>query len=191
MIEEQPDESIEITQETGFKPGAIGHKAFILIAAAFAIGFFLGRFASPATTLTTIFRIGRVDDFPLGSVTDIELQATFSDPDPAVVGAIDTRSTLEPSSAAVSPVLIFLVHDPEVGFLALYNRDPHLGCRIKWNGAALRFEDPCHGSQYTRTGGYIFGPSPRGLDRFAVVVAEDGSLSVDLAKFQLGPPSSH
>ena len=38
----------------------------------------------------------------------------------------------------------------------------------------------------TSQGGYLAGPSPRGLDRFAVTVI-DGDVVVDVAAFQYGP----
>lgn len=43
---------------------------------------------------------------------------------------------------------------------------PHLGCRFEWSPAGFpnRFACPCHGSQFTREGVKISGPTPRGLD---------------------------
>ncbi len=44
---------------------------------------------------------------------------------------------------------------------------PHLGCRFEWNlpGAPKnRFACPCHGSQFSREGEKLAGPTPRGLD---------------------------
>jgi Rieske Fe-S protein len=45
---------------------------------------------------------------------------------------------------------------------------PHLGCGIDWNGAAGRFECPCHGSVFDPNGTCTAGPSPRPMDELAV-----------------------
>ena len=37
-------------------------------------------------------------------------------------------------------------------------------------------------------GDYLEGPAPRGLDRFAVIVTNDGSVEVDVSKLQMGAP---
>jgi len=74
---------------------------------------------------------------------------------------------------------------------ALYQRCPHLGC--KPNSCLKNFwlECPCHGSRYDRLGvkaaGAQFGPAPRGMDRFSISVAADGTLILDTSKITLGP----
>jgi cytochrome b6-f complex iron-sulfur subunit len=88
----------------------------------------------------------------------------------------------------VTPI-IFLVNDSEHGPLALYARDPHrFGCWVAWEESKRRFADPCGGSRYTQTGEYIYGPAPRGLDRFAVIVMNDGEVLVNVSDYQQGPP---
>ena len=59
------------------------------------------------------------------------------------------------------------------GFMALFQRCVHLGCRVPWCGTSQGFECPCHGSKYNYTGEYESGPAPRNLDRF-VVELRDG-----------------
>lgn len=59
------------------------------------------------------------------------------------------------------------------GFMALWQRCVHLGCRVPWCGTSQGFECPCHGSKYNYTGEYESGPAPRNLDRF-VVELRDG-----------------
>ena len=59
----------------------------------------------------------------------------------------------------------------EQGFVALYQRCVHLGCRVPWCQTSQWFECPCHGSKYNRVGEKKAGPAPRGLDRFALVVS--------------------
>ena len=72
------------------------------------------------------------------------------------------------------------------GFMALYQKCVHLGCRVPWCESSSWFECPCHGSRYNRWGEYRFGPAPRGLDRFAVTV-ENGNVVVDTATTITGP----
>lgn len=73
------------------------------------------------------------------------------------------------------------------GVVALYQKCPHLGCRVPYCKSAQWFECPCHGSQYNRVGEKKAGPAPRGLDRFGVEVS-GGVLSVDTSQIILGPP---
>ncbi|MGI8938415.1 MAG: ubiquinol-cytochrome c reductase iron-sulfur subunit [Iamia sp.] len=61
----------------------------------------------------------------------------------------------------------------EVGLVALYQKCPHLGCRVPECATSQWFECPCHGSQYNRVGEKKGGPAPRGLDRFAMAIEGD------------------
>lgn len=58
--------------------------------------------------------------------------------------------------------------------VALYQRCPHLGCRVPFCESSGRFECPCHGSIFNLKGEYLAGPSPRGLDRFPLEVTQEG-----------------
>ena len=66
----------------------------------------------------------------------------------------------------------------EAGVVALYQKCPHLGCRVPSCATSKWFECPCHGSQYNQVGEKKGGPAPRGMDLFAMTVA-GGSLTVD------------
>jgi cytochrome b6-f complex iron-sulfur subunit len=74
---------------------------------------------------------------------------------------------------------------------ALYQRCPHLGCKPNPCLRNFWLECPCHGSRYDRLGikaaGAQYGPAPRSMDRFATLVAADGTLTVDTSKITLGP----
>jgi cytochrome b6-f complex iron-sulfur subunit len=74
---------------------------------------------------------------------------------------------------------------------ALYQRCPHLGCKPNPCLRNFWLECPCHGSRYDRLGvkaaGNQYGPAPRGMDRFAIVVSADGTLTIDTSKITLGP----
>jgi cytochrome b6-f complex iron-sulfur subunit len=73
------------------------------------------------------------------------------------------------------------------GFMALYQRCVHLGCRVPWCESSQWWECPCHGSKYNQAGEYKEGPAPRGLDRFAITL-QGQQVVVDTSKIVTGPP---
>ena len=73
------------------------------------------------------------------------------------------------------------------GVVALYQKCPHLGCRVPECSSSQWFECPCHGSQYNRVGEKKGGPAPRGMDRFGVSV-DNGMLVIDTGTVFGGPP---
>jgi cytochrome b6-f complex iron-sulfur subunit len=77
----------------------------------------------------------------------------------------------------------------EKGVLALWQKCPHLGCRVPSCATSKWFECGCHGSQYNMAGEKKGGPAPRGMDRFAMSFNGD-VLTVDTSKAgQIqGPP---
>ena len=75
----------------------------------------------------------------------------------------------------------------EAGVIALYQKCPHLGCRVPQCLSSQWFECGCHGSQYNRVGEKKGGPAPRGMDRFAMTVDGD-VLTVDTGAVIDGPP---
>ena len=74
---------------------------------------------------------------------------------------------------------------------ALYQRCPHLGCKPNPCLKNFWLECPCHGSRYDRLGtkalGVQYGPAPRSMDRFSILVKPDATLWVDTLKITLGP----
>ncbi len=76
-------------------------------------------------------------------------------------------------------------HEGEV--IAIAEKCPHLGCRVAWCESSGEFECPCHGSAFNRLGEHRTGPSPRGMDRFPVVL-EDGVVNVDTGALEDGAP---
>jgi cytochrome b6-f complex iron-sulfur subunit len=84
--------------------------------------------------------VGKVDDFPPGSVTHI------------------------------SNGRFYLSRLTDGGFLALYQRCTHLGCNVPWDQAAGAFVCPCHNSQFTPDGSVLNPPAPRPLDLFTVTI---------------------
>ena len=80
-----------------------------------------------------------------------------------------------------------VVEGYDQGIVALYQKCPHLGCRVPWCKTSQWFECPCHGSQYNRVGEKKGGPAPRGMDRFVATV-EGGTIIVDTKTIIPGPP---
>jgi nitrite reductase/ring-hydroxylating ferredoxin subunit len=81
----------------------------------------------------------------------------------------------------------FFVTQHEGALRGLYQRCPHLGCRVPFCSSSDRFECPCHGSVYNLIGEYIAGPAPRGMDRFEISIQED-HVMVDTSTVVEGPP---
>ena len=97
------------------------------------------------------FNVGPYDDFPVGSVTPVE------------VGRF------------------YLVRLDDGGFLAIYRRCTHLGCAVPFDQARSEFVCPCHGSVFTNEGDVLNQPAPRPLDLFALRINDLGELVVDTA----------
>ena len=93
-------------------------------------------------------------------------------------------SALPKAKKVYKPVI---VAGMERGVVALYQRCPHLGCRVPWCQTSQWFECPCHGSKYNAVGEKKAGPAPRGMDRFAIAFSGD-NITIDTATVILGPP---
>jgi cytochrome b6-f complex iron-sulfur subunit len=92
-----------------------------------------------------------------------------------------------PKAKKVSAYTPPIVAGMEAGFVALYQKCVHLGCRVPWCQSSQWFECPCHGSKYNKVGEKVGGPAPRGLDRFVLQVT-GGNIVVDTGNLVLGPP---
>ena len=103
-------------------------------------------------------------------------------PNGSIEKAESVYSTPELSGMTVGPKLGL-----DGGIVALYQKCPHLGCRVPSCDTSQWFECPCHGSQYNQVGEKRGGPAPRGMDRFAMTVGADGSLTVDTGTIIQGP----
>jgi cytochrome b6-f complex iron-sulfur subunit len=79
-----------------------------------------------------------------------------------------------------------LVEAGGLGYMALYQKCVHLGCRVPFCKQSQWFECPCHGSKYNRAGEYKLGPAPRGMDRFRIAVDGD-AVMVDTSQIVIGP----
>jgi cytochrome b6-f complex iron-sulfur subunit len=81
----------------------------------------------------------------------------------------------------------FYVTQYQGGLRALYQKCPHLGCKVPFCESSAQFECPCHGSVYNVLGEYLAGPAPRGMDRFPISIEND-HVMVDTSTIVEGPP---
>lgn len=93
-------------------------------------------------------------------------------------------SALDRAKAVYAPPVLAGM---EEGVVALWQKCPHLGCRVPGCASSQWFECPCHGSQYNQVGEKKGGPAPRGMDHFAMEVS-GGVLTVDTGTIFEGPP---
>jgi cytochrome b6-f complex iron-sulfur subunit len=125
-----------------------------------------------------------------GTVSDVEKTLLTKQPFYNPVGRFyinpypTDAATLAKAKKVYSPALIAGM---SAGYVALYQKCVHLGCRVPWCTSSQWFECPCHGSKYSRTGEQKHGPAPRGLDRFAISISA-GSITVDTSTVFVGPP---
>ncbi|MFM7509963.1 MAG: ubiquinol-cytochrome c reductase iron-sulfur subunit [Actinomycetota bacterium] len=95
-----------------------------------------------------------------------------------------------PSSALAKAEQVYspaVLNSLKAGIAVLYQKCPHLGCRVPDCKSSQWFECPCHGSQYNQAGEKKGGPAPRGMDRFATEV-NGGVLTVNTGQVIQGPP---
>jgi cytochrome b6-f complex iron-sulfur subunit len=95
------------------------------------------------------FKAGKPEDFPPGSVTLDEGQK------------------------------VYIVRAKEGYFYALSAVCTHLGCITNWKADQGIIACPCHGSKFNTDGTKIAGPAPRPLERFSMVLDDQGQLVVD------------
>lgn len=102
-------------------------------------------------------------------------------------GGVVTAGPVEsfpPGSVAEFPDgRFFLIRSQDGGFLAVYNRCPHLGCVVHWEAQENRFLCPCHASSFDLYGNFESPPVSRPLDAFPVRI-QDANVRVDTTKLQ-------
>ncbi len=76
---------------------------------------------------------------------------------------------------------VWLVRNDE-GIYALSTVCTHLGCTPNWLSSERKFKCPCHGSGFRFTGINFEGPAPRPLERYRILLADDGQIIVDKTK---------
>lgn len=143
--------------------------------------------------------VGKLKDFPVGSAKHVVVDGHFFDPGLTIK---DPSNKLVPHGMT-SPIRLYIVHSAPGELFAFLQRDPHLGCRIGLlsdlpekvresygAGTKVFFVDPCHGESFDFTGHCLGSGCDRGLDRFGLRFAADGSVLVDLRDFRFGPPKN-
>jgi cytochrome b6-f complex iron-sulfur subunit len=125
----------------------------------------------------------------VGNVADIEADIAAND---GFLYLAEGRMWLTqyPASALEKAAAVYpasMMQGLEAGVIALYQKCPHLGCRVPSCETSQWFECPCHGSQYNQAGEKKGGPAPRGMDHFAMTVS-GGRLVVDTGTIIQGPP---
>jgi cytochrome b6-f complex iron-sulfur subunit len=127
-------------------------------------------------------RVGKFDEI-MEEIADTK--------EPFYVGAgrtyINPYPTGDAEKARSVAAYAAMVEGLEQGVIAMYQKCPHLGCRVPWCSTSQWFECPCHGSQYNRVGEKKGGPAPRGMDHFVATV-ENGIIVVDTGTVIPGPP---
>lgn len=68
------------------------------------------------------------------------------------------------------------------GIVAISAKCTHLGCTPNWSPQEDKFKCPCHGSGFYKDGINFEGPAPRPLERFRIVLAQDGQILIDKNK---------
>ena len=114
-------------------------------------------------------QVGKVDQFKVGETVDV----VFEDASPLPWAGVTARSAA------------WLRRDAAEEFTAYTVHCTHLGCPPNWLPSEQKFKCPCHGSGFYISGVNFEGPAPRPLERFRVVMADDGQILVDKSrKFQ-------
>lgn len=76
--------------------------------------------------------------------------------------------------------VVFAYKDAQEGIVALSSVCTHLGCPVRWERRAMRFECPCHGGVYNARGQVLSGPPKRPLTRLKTKI-EDNRILIEKA----------
>jgi cytochrome b6-f complex iron-sulfur subunit len=130
--------------------------------------------------------------FRVGLMSDIlRAQPRFGQGYPYSHSAARTFLVNVPAARALAGGSPIEVPNPGAGdMIALWRKCPHLGCMVPdLCESVKRFECRCHGSTYNILGEKLEkGPAERGMDRFAVLVEEDGTVVIDTSEIIFGAP---
>jgi cytochrome b6-f complex iron-sulfur subunit len=127
---------------------------------------------------------------PIGRVADIESGIRAGD---GFFYAPEARAWITEYPADALPKAREVYSDNllvgmERGLIAMYQKCPHLGCRVPQCLSSQWFECGCHGSQYNQVGEKKGGPAPRGMDHFPLEFSGAGEVSVDTGTIVQGQP---
>lgn len=147
------------------KPASPERRQFIITWLGFAWTVFA---VATATALSTCLRFM----FP-NVLFEPKMAFKIGTPDSYENGKVDTRWE--------DKYGVWIVRSPE-GIYALSTVCTHLGCKPSWYDSEQKFKCPCHGSGFYKSGVNFEGPAPRPLERFSIVLADDGQILVDKSK---------
>ena len=134
--------------------------------------------------LGATFRVGSVDDI-------LRAEPRFAAGYPYTYAPARSFLVNVPAARALAGGETVDVRSPRASdLLALWRTCPHLGCMVpELCESVKRFECRCHGSTYNILGEKLEkGPAERGMDRFAVLIEEDGTVVIDTREVISGPP---
>jgi Rieske Fe-S protein len=80
-----------------------------------------------------------------------------------VVGRVADLQLRKPASVDYGDDVLFLVKTSATQVVVLSQTCPHVGCKVKFNGASQQFDCPCHASHFSIDGKRLGGPSPRDM----------------------------
>ncbi|HEX7197802.1 MAG TPA: Rieske 2Fe-2S domain-containing protein [Candidatus Limnocylindria bacterium] len=130
--------------------------------------------------------------FRVGLVSDIlRAQPRFAEGYPYSFAPARSFLVNVPAARALAAGTPTEVPNPGAGeMIALWRKCPHLGCMVPdLCDSVKRFECRCHGSTYNILGEKLEkGPAERGMDRFAVLVDEEGTVIIDTSEIIFGAP---
>ena len=149
----QADDNTQVTRRSFFSWLSLGWLAFVAATG----GFFtmMLRFFFPNVLFEPVqtFRAGYPEDYEAGEI-DLRWKSKYA---------------------------TWIIRNDE-GIYALSTTCTHLGCTPNWLVAEQKFKCPCHGSGFRKTGINFEGPAPRPLERFRIVLADDGQIVIDKTK---------
>lgn len=130
--------------------------------------------------------------FRVGSLSDVlTAQPTFAQGYPYNFSAARTFLVNVPAARALASGTPIDAPSPSAEeMIALWRRCPHLGCMVpELCESVKRFQCRCHGSTYNILGEKLEkGPAERGMDRFEVLVEQDGTIVIDTREILSGAP---
>jgi cytochrome b6-f complex iron-sulfur subunit len=173
------EETIGVTRRQFFNRSIVATMAFSLSAFGAASLAFLWK--PGAGGFGSKINVGRIDDIR-AKIADGDGFAYY--PEGRMWVTEYPSEALSKAEAVYSPPELTGM---EAGLIALWQKCPHLGCRVPSCATSQWFECPCHGSQYNQAGEKKGGPAPRGMDRFAMEVSGD-NFTVDTGTVIPGPP---
>ncbi len=130
------------------------------------------------------FRVGRLADI-------LAAQPTFAQGYPYSFSAARSFLINVPAARALANGSPTRVSSPAASeMIALWRKCPHLGCMVpELCESVKRFQCRCHGSTFNIFGEKLEkGPAERGMDRFAVLVEDDGTVVIDTREILFGAP---